>query len=888
VTFRARGYLLLLLAALGCGQPVVREPQQNAARGPSEITSEARPGPLRMTHAYLAALRSTAPAPLRIPLDTAWRALDGAGLAMGKRGLRLAGGRQPARMVRDIAVDANHYSVLRVRMRLDKGTRCTLQWASDIEPILGQTPGASAWVFDDDFHTYTIPLNTLERETWAGRVRRIAFQPSDEPANAEIAWFEFASPPPEGPKRITIAHQTHEALFGTQPPWVLTVPPEATFEVYLGMLERAWEGEAMGQVRFHAVLDAKSDQRVVLVDETLTPKSDESHRQWIRVEADLSAFANKRARITLGVDNLGSHAGDYAYWGNPMVFSRRVSDAIPVILLSWDTVRADHLSCYGYGRETTPHLDQWVKETVLFEKVFTEETWTPTAHATMLTGLYPKNHGLSPNANLSEEIVMLAEVLGAHGYLTGGFVGFKWWLLPWWGFSHGFDVYSGPLLTVRDVFTTQELVYQWLDAHPTPNLFLFFHNFDAHAKPQLQFSGPPYDPVNPDYYHFSKAFDPAPTFERPDENTPCADAFLLAANKGKYTLTDEEAAYCAALYDDCIRMIDQATFELFERLKKMGLYDRALIILTADHGEELGERDKFGHGSVYEECAHIPLIIKFPRGRFAGQHCADIVQLSDIYPTVLDVIGLPVGDQPDGQSLLALLEGRVQPHDFAYMRRLRFRAVRSHSWKLIHEAWNYKYALYDIAKDPLEQYSLYEKAPPVLPRLRKAFDAFFKPRKTGWNLAYRSGDQEVHGKLVLTTEDKFRSGSLAIGDKTDLKNMEYSNRHIEVDLDAIKYGDVLTVTTASPDAWVFLTACDVELTVFRGAGSGELIKDYRVMLDPEDTTYAQALPHIPETVAGPTLFIWYVPPKYGGSAAPDLSAEALESLRALGYMVGED
>ncbi|MCC6489007.1 MAG: sulfatase [Candidatus Hydrogenedentes bacterium] len=797
----------------------------------------------------------------------------------GENSIRIAAGDQYSSVEANLPFRADHYNVLEVTMKADVGTRCSMSWSSDLEPSVLHNKGVGTPIFaDKQFHTYRIPLDPYTAETWQGQIKSFAFYPSDQPANVELTSLRFLYAAPEAPARVTLEAQTHEALYGTLPPWRITVPPSAALDLHLGMLPRAWEDGRTGRARFHVALES-GGKRVDLLDETLEPATVEPHRMWVPFEKDLSEYAGQEVTLHFSVDCLELTAADYAFWGNPIVYSK-VQDiaSIPVILIVCDTLRADHLSTYGYLRETSPHLDAFAKEAVVFENAIAQETWTLPSHGTMFTGLYPKNHGLTANANLPESTVTLAEALRGAGYLTAGYTGFSFWLYPWRGFAHGFDVYNVPDWRFRGIFETQELVLGWMENHPVPNQFVFFHNFDVHSKPARQYDGLPYGPDDPAFLHFSKEFTSPPTFEREGRTKIDAEAFMLAANRGELTPTQEEVAYCIALYDDCIRMVDHSLHGFFEKMKELGLYDRALIIVTSDHGEEFGEHGEYGHGTVYEPSARVPLIIRFPQGHHAGTRHSGIVQVTDLYPTVLSVIGVPLPHPVDGQDLKALLEKSRPPQGKAYIQRMNQRAIRTDAVKLIRDVVSGNYELFDMTSDKQERNDLYETPPGPIDEMRADLLDFFQVNPEGWHFAYSSPDPEWRGELEVTADSALDTAILAQG--RDRQNMILKGNTIRVIMGR-DGKDELILRTTDPSTKLVVTATSgSEMTLAAGNQELRTGTQFTLNLDPAEGEFP--LPSL-DPKGKTALRVWYVPPTTKRSAAKSLSEDVVEELRALGY-----
>ncbi|MCC6152849.1 MAG: sulfatase, partial [Candidatus Hydrogenedentes bacterium] len=739
---------------------------------------------------------------------------------------------------------------------------------------------------DNEIHAYRVPLGGISAQSWVGLVKSVVLRPSDQPADVEIESMELGFVPPQSPSRITIAAQTHEAALGTQPPWEVTIPAGASFSTAIGLPEDTWKDGRSASARFIAKLDTDKQKGVLLLDQALTPTVDESHRAWIPFKADLSSFAGQKARIHFSVEGVDGKAPSPACWGDPKIYAtEKESAAVPVILVSCDTLRADHLSCYGYFRETTPNLDALAKDGVLYENAISVETWTLPSHASMMTGLYPKHHGATPDANIAESTVTLAEAMRDNGYVSGAYIGFTFWLYPWRGFSHGFDVYNTPEWRFRDILETHQLAESWLDALQAPNFFLFLHNFDVHSKPAKQFDGLPYGPEHDEYLHFAKEFTNPPTFARPGRDIVDAEAFLNAANEGKVTLTQEEIDYCKALYDDSLRMIDSELGKMFAKLKERGLYDRALIIVTADHGEEFGEHGVYGHANVFEPSLRIPMIVKFPKQEFAGTRVKHVVEQVDIMPTVLDVTGGKVPDGLDGKSLHRILKNEDKPKDYGYSQRFNLKSVREAEWKLIRTKPN-TYELYNLVEDPAEKNNLAAANPEKVAQLSVPLEEFFKVNPEGWHIAFERTVAEPRGTLTISTEDAIESAELLGGQ--DVVAMSKTDRGVTLNLAKMDRTnrDELIVRTIGTTGRISLSIkSPTDFSIALGDQPVAVGKAFRNMLDPAAKEYTEppATANDSTKDVGLRFRVWYVPQTGTRSAAQHLSPEEIEELKHLGY-----
>ena len=843
--------------------------------------------PYRLCPLRLEAAGAAVGADLPVRLGEEGQVLGAADVTRRDNGaLCLKKGARPVELVFRQEIESQSYNALRVRMRSDAGRFCRLNWESDVEVAFAKNPGISVPVFaDDEVHSYTLLLHWPAVQTWAGTVGKLKFVPADVPANVEIESMQFTYVPPASPTRLTVGERTYEALQGPVSPWELIVPPRATFEIAMALHPRSYQAYDTDGVRFTCVLETRDGEQMTLVDRTLRPETVGSDRGWAVAQADLTAFAGKRVRIRFVLDHLGSREGDLAFWGNPIVYERRApEDATPVVLVSCDTLRAQNLSCYGYERETSPRLDAFAQEGVLFENVVVQDAWTLPSHVSMLTGLYPQNHRVTPGANLAEEVVTAAETLAQHGYVSAGFVSVKWWLEPWRGLSHGFDLYSTPI-PYRNIFETHALVEKWMDAHPTAGVFLFVHNYDLHSRSKNLGYKLAYTPNHPRFLHFSKAFLTTPAFEREAIGPLPASDFLSAANRRRVEVTQDEIQYLVALYDDCIRQVDYGIHELLQALKKRGLYDNALIIVTSDHGEAFGEHGLFMHEDAYEHCARVPLIIRFPGGRFAGRRFAPVVQGVDIFPTIMDVLGLTPDAPMDGQSLLALLEGRAKPRERAYTRRHATNAVRTSEWKLLaHGGREGRRELYRVDRDPAETKDLLGERPAVLDGLEQELVRFYAPSPEGWHFLFEGGEENDKVKFVLSTDDRFESAVFDPHTWGNEARVSSDGRRLEgsVDVGPGKREELI-IRTFSRTACV-RAALVAERPFVAAVGGREPAETARfeALLNCGDEA-TSARPEALEREA-PSLRIWHVSQTTESTAAEALTEEQLRELQALGYL----
>ena len=374
------------------------------------------------------------------------------------------------------------------------------------------------------------------------------------------------------------------------------------------------------------------------------------------------------------------------------------------ILISVDTLRPDHLGCYGYPLPTSASIDALRHEAVLFRTAIAHGPSTLVSHAAMLTSLDPPRHGASANWHhgLSSSHLTLAEALGAHGVATASFNG-GGRLDPAYGLSQGFDVYESRGGRDDTLASAADTGLAWLARHRGDRFFLFLHTYEVHA---------PYAPTASDL----AALGPPYTGSLP----PVIGLDLLPEiNAGRRRLRPGDLDYIRRAYDAEIRSMDRGLGRLVAGLRALGLYDRTLVVLTADHGEEFGEHGSVGTHShtLFEELLRVPLLVKLPDSRHAGAAVQAMVRSKDAASTIVSVLGFPIPPVFEGIDLVALLEGRVPPPAIALSQMDGGgTSLRTHRWKWI------RGRLYDLENDPGETRDLARMLPEREAELRRLRD----------------------------------------------------------------------------------------------------------------------------------------------------------------------
>ncbi|MCY3928353.1 MAG: sulfatase [Acidobacteria bacterium] len=318
-----------------------------------------------------------------------------------------------------------------------------------------------------------------------------------------------------------------------------------------------------------------------------------------------------------------------------------------ILIFLVDTLRADHLGCYGYERPTSPNIDRFAGDAILFEHAVAQSSWTRPATASILTGLYPHRHGArTRNQELGADIPYLPEILSSLGYRalgvsTNGNAGIDF------GFRRGFNHFmqmreraSRPGIHVP-VWRAVDETLEWLERiGPEDSFFVFLHVTDPHES---------YLPPEDHRQRFAPDAAAGPGLLR--QNQPAS------ASHSTSDLKD--------LYDGEIAFVDEHFGRMLEELDRRGFLEDTLVVFVSDHGEEFLDHGRHGHGAtLYQEQIHVPLIIRLPGGLRRDADRSEVgaqVRQIDIVPTILDAIGAPGLAETDGQSLLPLIRSGADP-----------------------------------------------------------------------------------------------------------------------------------------------------------------------------------------------------------------------------------
>ena len=430
-----------------------------------------------------------------------------------------------------------------------------------------------------------------------------------------------------------------------------------------------------------------------------------------------------------------------------------------IILITIESLRADHVGCYGYGRDTTPNIDALAAEGTRYSQAHSVTSWTLTSHASMFTGLYPSAHRvILPQDRLSDAYTTAAEVLSADGYQCAAVVAGPY-LRKTFNLNQGFEYHDESVAASsneeahRDVTNPEmaKAMERFLREKRDPNrpFFLFAYYWDVHYD---FIPPPPYDTL----------FVP----EAAEKIESVQFGPIVALGKG---ISQPQLDYLIAQYDGEIRCTDEYLGRLWKLLRELKLWNNTAVILTADHGEQFFEHGYLGHKhDLYVESLHVPLIVKYA-GQTAGRADPRVVHLIDLYPTILELAGSQADSLHSGRSLvggppqedrsvffelttawdITNTETGVKLHDSD-----QWVGVRRGGHKLVHVLGTEFWQLFDLANDPREQRPLGAAHNETAVELSSRLD---KWRDSMTNLP---GVWESGGRARLTPEQEARLRSL--------------------------------------------------------------------------------------------------------------------------------
>jgi arylsulfatase A-like enzyme len=458
------------------------------------------------------------------------------------------------------------------------------------------------------------------------------------------------------------------------------------------------------------------------------------------------------------------------------------TDRPNILLFAIDSLLADHMSCYGYGRLTTPHIDRFAAQGALFERTYSPHIPTTPAYSSMLTGrdcFGTEIVALRHKGPLTPKVKTLAEICRGVGYNTTC-VGFQW--NPG---GRGFDKYL-EFASWGDFGGGRAPKAQALNAVAQPEIerlaaegkpwFMMLRHMDPHS-PYL-----PPEPFDRIFYHgnechpANKSMDPVMKFK------PFCDYFASWMPKG---ITDKD--YVIAQYDGAVAYMDSCIQRIFTQLQSLGILDNTIVVINADHGETLYDHECwFDHHGLYDVTLHIPLIIRYPRRVPAGRRVAGYNRHQDLVPTLLDLAGIRSRLTFEGRSLMPMVRGEVPSFESEFYITectwMRKHGWRTPQWKLIvalEPDFHFKpeVELYNLVEDPHEDHNVADAHPDVVAALRRRMNAFIarREKETGIsNPILSPGDWHGHKGVGAFKTSQQAYDTMHIGSVSAAKKLQAS------------------------------------------------------------------------------------------------------------------
>ncbi|MBN2327849.1 MAG: sulfatase [Candidatus Omnitrophica bacterium] len=453
------------------------------------------------------------------------------------------------------------------------------------------------------------------------------------------------------------------------------VGENAELDFQIGILPGAWQNEGDG-VRFEIIATLPDGNDIQCFSRYIDPKKNEDERRWIPQKVALPQISNAAVTFSF-VTHPGENAfsnnkdSDWAIWGSPVLRSSgrktpyQKSTETNVILVTIDTCRADYLGCYGNDWIDTPNLDRLAEEGVLFENLFAASSTTSPSHVSILTSMQPNQHGVINNGYpFPKALPRLPQFFVENGCKTGAVVSVYHLNDAYYGFGKWFDWFNNLALkwtekganlfsSTRGGRASVSAAIDWLEQVHNNSFFLWLHVYDPHAPyfaegdlHKKYYTG---DPKNPAHHSMDGAVYQK---SKSPESLAWIDSF-------------KDLEYFRREYGAEITFVDSQIGRLLGALERLDLHENTLLVITADHGENVGEHDiYFDHWMLHNTDIHVPLIFWLPKSLPQGKRIAADVSHIDIAPTILDVIGdrkNPVADEIfDGISLKPLWENEQQ------------------------------------------------------------------------------------------------------------------------------------------------------------------------------------------------------------------------------------
>ena len=716
----------------------------------------------------------------------AWKIRPDGAAMRGSGGLSVRGGRPAPSLVRAVNFHASEIDLVEIEAAgLHQGPMRWF-WRRKGEQFKGERGLRVLPTAEVGDRTTVHRLDVAGHDEWAGKLQLLRLDPTmaagEEVRLEAVRGIRYVAPPgvPEAaaqkPWKVDLDNELRSALLappGTPIERLVEVPERSRLRFAYGV-----SGRLAVPMVFRVVAFVSGENATTLFEARLDPSVDDM-TVWREASVGLDELAGSSARLVLETapDGTWDPSSGMPAFANPEVLALAPASVGPnVVLISIDTLRADHLSLYGYGRRTSPRLDAWAaRSAVMFEHAVVSAPWTLPSHASLLSGIDADRHGgVNHGAPVPPGLKILPEYLRAAGYRTLAITG-GGWMRPEYGFARGVDLYRywPPGVEKQDELELGVArAREWLERWSGDPFFLFFHTFEVHS---------PHRRRQPYFAALAGSSDPdadsiitEKSFTGPEDGFLLRKSFFWHRKGAQPQLTPvaaDEIQEVIDRYDSAIALTDDMIGRLLKHLEELGLNRNTVVIVTSDHGDAFGDKGLASHGYLYDFNLLVPLIIALPEGAGGGRRVVEQVRSVDVLPTVLDILGLPVPPELDGTSLRDLLEGR--PDDasreaWSYAassnRGISVRLSNRHKYVLNHTPWpplQGREELYDLLEDPAEEHNLAATGP-HLQEIRQRAVRRLAQRIQGIVIHVRNGEEEpLRGALRGAAIRGFRLKMLA-------------------------------------------------------------------------------------------------------------------------------
>jgi len=443
---------------------------------------------------------------------------------------------------------------------------------------------------------------------------------------------------------------------------------------------------------------------------------------WREFKVDLAKFSGKILSFSFNVLADIDPYRVITVWGEPKIYSKITEPKYNVVLITMDALRADHVGCYGYGKKTTPNIDSFSKDTVIYTKCYSPSSWTLPSFSSFYTSLYPRHHRARCERTQSGEIEYIGPkntlskiptFLKPYQYLTQVTTWHPYFDTSY-GLTNEFDYFDRNQISYNIPSFHIENINRWIKWLAAEKFFLHIHILPPHS---------PYNAISPYYEKFIDFNNPL--LENGDLKLFYSPLSNDLEKWGKGTKDTDVKNLMLNLYDTNLAVSDEFFGKIILQLKESGLYNDSLIIFSSDHGEQFFEHGKSGHAkSLYREELHVPLLIKFPKSfNTHGKRIDSLVSTLDILPTILEVNNITTPGYFHGQKLFNLQDRSLEKIKKEYL-------YLFHDWPnsvfsgIIWQDYHYIYSnekrtheLYKMSDDPYEKKNLAAKEGDILKKL---------------------------------------------------------------------------------------------------------------------------------------------------------------------------